>query len=376
MNQIDNFLKNSELSIITKIFSRIFNNLALYHTIYSRLMLKIVFFIAFSVFLYACREDGTSKTSDSQTIREAPSQSVLLKADSTIQLDGLTYSNFEIDTSKVGKDIHGVTLSMDVSVAQNVLEGLPKLGYEGIFFDLECHGNSGNRFACKRVVPGKERVHVNKGFLFAKAGSRRLSFQFPFRNLELVEGEQEIYLTVQALPVKYVGDSAHSEYKKIKKIGSRPISFYRVKCHVKAPSLLRITVCINEFSVDRKKARADKYDFSVGGKGYPDPFWEIVCGDDVVFYSKEVKNSMEYNIKSCSNSFYCSKEDIIRINFLDFDNGPFNTQNDLIESWSTKALNLPTKLQILSFGNISKLVIRAEIENMATITLDKRHKNK
>jgi hypothetical protein len=115
--------------------------------------------------------------------------------------------------------------------------------------------------------------------------------------------------------------------------------------------------------LNTKVVKPEKFDFAMGGSGLPDLFWEVYCGNDYIYYSPVIKNKVTYNKSYSCPAFYCTKEDIINLAIVDYDNGPFNTQDDIIEKYTRKLAAIPTnRRDTLKYGNLEYMVLETKIE--------------
>ena len=98
------------------------------------------------------------------------------------------------------------------------------------------------------------------------------------------------------------------------------------------------------------------------GTGMPDLYWDIFCGEKLTYCAPQIKNTANYNTTHTSDYFYCCQDDVITLNFADYDNGPFNTQDDLIASWQGKIKDLPTKnSDTLHYDKLNFAVFKASV---------------
>lgn len=288
-------------------------------------------------------------------------EEIQFTTDSVLPFEGIQFGKILIDTSTVEGEGSGIKFFIDVEVLASAFQNIKKEKNEGIFFELGCFGSNGKSYSCKEQVKKGTRVHANKTFFVYYPTRRQLYFQFPFRQLALEKGQQEIKIVVNAFPVKFKKDSSATDFKVIENIGKSPISFLRLKFFTIAPTLYEASIKVFKFKLNTEVVNPSKFDFSLGGSGYPDLFWQIQCGDEIIYYSPQIKNVIEYSKTHTSTNFYCTKEDIINLHVSDYDNGPFNTQSDIIETWKGKITDLSkgNKPDTLRFGNLEYFILQA-----------------
>jgi hypothetical protein len=175
-------------------------------------------------------------------------------------------------------------------------------------------------------------------------------------------GSHDLSFTISAYPAKFRKDSIESSNKILDYISNEAYTSIEAMIRIVAPKLYNVSIEVEKFKLDTKKVDPTKYDFSVGGTGYPDLFWDLYCGEDYLFYSPVIKNTTLYNKKTGSNPFYCTQDDIIKISVADYDNGPFNKQHDIIASWKGKISELHQgKTDSLLLENLEYMLVQTKI---------------
>jgi hypothetical protein len=266
-----------------------------------------------------------------------------------------------IDTL-AAQDSQGIVLSLGINLNPGIFDSLKKLGYSCLYFNLSCITDNNINYSSMHDIKRDLRIHTNKERFFSASGIRNIEYKFPYRNLEMPEGIHQVHILIEALPVNFIKDTSSSDFRFIDRISTIPLTLLKLKLKVHAPRLLKASVEVYEFKLDTKKTDPQKFDFSLGGSGYPDLYWSLYCGEELVYYSPQERNATLYKRKFCTKPFYCSSEDIIRINIADYDNGPFNTEDDIVDTWTGKISELVSKKpDTLTFGRLQYLILHARI---------------
>ncbi|MFN3403610.1 MAG: hypothetical protein ACK40G_05895 [Cytophagaceae bacterium] len=286
---------------------------------------------------------------------------------------GIEFTEFVIDTlsSPVG---HGILISGIISPKSEVFEDLKHKGYSGLYIQLTCISDNGKNLCTNKNLNNNSLITNRNQYLILSPSSKKIEELFYFHDLEMYAGKHDIKIHIEVLPIKYSADSQKSDIKEIQLIANLPIAEEHFRFNVNSPRLHKIKIEIDGFRINTKVCDPSKFDFTLGGTGYPDLFWDVTCGNTYVFHSPEVKNTIEYKKKHSTPEFFCTEKDIIKIRFADYDNGPFNTQHDLIDTWEGTIADLPETKTSWNFGNVENLILR-KIET-GSIASGKQGKNK
>lgn len=280
---------------------------------------------------------------------------------------GIKITNIGFDTSAIDRDTRGVIVTFNLEVTRQAFDSSVLNGYNAYFVDLTCLPGDGKTFVHRKEVfkaaDKKKFMHRDKEFFISSPANRSLEITIPYRVLEMKEGSHELTLNIEAFPAKFVNDSSSLHVKILNNISPEASASLSVKIKVNAPKLYKASFTVHRFKLNTKVVKPEKYDFAVGGSGLPDLFWEVYCGNDYLYYSPVAKNKTEYKKKYSSPVFYCTKDDVINLAVVDYDNGPFNTQDDVIEKWNGKISSFPSgKIDTLQFGNLEYFVFETKVE--------------
>ncbi|MCR6640729.1 MAG: hypothetical protein NVV82_17485 [Sporocytophaga sp.] len=265
-------------------------------------------------------------------------------------------------------------IQVDFKVASSDLfwKELKTQGIEALYISLSCIGLK--KYTSPINYYSEKFLSLHDDFLLIKEGNRIFNCSIPIRSLELSKGIHELNLIIEAIPVRFKQDSLKSDLKEVDYFSHKPVASKKIKFQINAPELIYTSIEVLKFKLNTKVCDPSKYDYAFGGTGFPDLFWDIQCGEDYIYHSPQIKNVIQYTKPYQSTYFLCTPDDKITIRAVDFDKGPFNTQHDIIETWSGKIndINIDHP-DTFAFGNLEYLIVRRKEPNKAP---DKRRKNK
>ncbi len=296
-------------------------------------MSKLFFLSTVVAVLLSC-SSNEEKTSVTETTQESYKDGNLtLTCLNNKSVAGIRIKNFIADTAANEKE-QGIRTTFTLLIQEPILKQIQTDGFDALIADIRCKGKSGKEYSyLKTYLPKLSGmvVYPDKHNVFAHETTRELHIDIPFRKLELKNGEQELTISVDIYPIRFQVDTNRVETKHIERIGSNTLFTQSYTCMVQTPELKMNTLSISGITIKTENKKASSYDFTLTGTGFPDPYWQVLCGDELLFFSPSSKNTLTVTGTNSSNQFYTCPKDVIRITFLDYDNGPFN-RDDLIES--------------------------------------------
>jgi hypothetical protein len=298
-------------------------------------MSKLFFLSAVATVLFSCSSNNSEqKTVETKTIHESYKDGNLsLNSLNSKSVSGICIKNFIADTAANEKE-QGIRATFTLEIQQAILKQIQTDGFDALLADIRCKGTSGKEFSyVKTYLPKLSGmvVYPDKHNVFTHETIRELHMDIPFRKLELNAGIQELTISIDIYPIRFQADSNRVETKHIERIGSNPLFTQSYSCTVQSPKLKINTLSISGITIKTENKKASTYDFTLTGTGFPDPYWQVLCGEELLFFSPSSKNTLTVTGTHSSNQFYTCPKDVISIKFLDYDNGPFN-RDDLIET--------------------------------------------
>jgi len=326
---------------------------------------KIIQLIGFAFFLSSCShltEQAESLHSNGDTM---PSITYSILSSDTIT--GFKISNLQLDTVKNIEGTHGITLSFDVATRPEIFESLKKDHFSSLFVDINCQTPEGKQFLYRDELfksPEKKKfIHINRECFISEPTVRHLEVGIPFRQLEMHEGAKELIVTIEAFPAKFMEDSSSLNMKMLKGISNQSIGHTKLKFQIHAPELYKTSITVLKAKINTQLKKAEKYDVALTGTGYPDLFWEVYCGNDYIYNSPIEKNKSEYVKQYTSPVLYCCLNDQINLGLIDYDNGPFNTQDDIVGLYKFKPSEIKSsRTDTLKFGKVEYMLIQSKLE--------------
>lgn len=293
-------------------------------------MSKYLYILLFCSCLISCSSDKKSEnTKDSgETYIDG---NLALQIGSSSNVEGIHIKNFTADTA-VNKTIDGIRVQFNVELQKALISRLHSDGYDALIIDITCKGNEGKTFSYLETYLPKLSgmiVYPDKNIVFSNESQRSLIIDIPYRKLELPSGLKPITVSLLVYPISFDKDSSRIETKHINRIGTNPLITKTFTTTIQAPQLQKNIITLNSLKILTTKKAAGSYDFTVGGSGYPDPYWQLWCGEDLLFYSTFEKNTLTIAHAGTSIPFYTTKKDVLRLRVLDYDKGPFNSDDEI-----------------------------------------------
>ena len=257
----------------------------------------------------------------------------------------------------------GIKLKLELEVSKTWIDSVKKLGYDAVFVNYICFKDGVKRYESKKDLNLSNRVHADKGEFISTARKCNDSYNFAYKDLQLHEGIHALSFGYSMHGVKFVKEKeTQGLMYAIKKIDTTILASSIYDTKAASPCLYKVAITVSKFQIETLKHDVHNYDFSLGGTGMPDLYWDIFCGEKLTYCAPQIKNTANYNTTHTSDYFYCCQDDVITLNFADYDNGPFNTQDDLIASWQGKIKDLPTKnSDTLHYDKLNFAVFKASV---------------
>jgi hypothetical protein len=256
--------------------------------------------------------------------------------------NGVQIKDLSFDTTELFKESKSIKVIFNIEVAKEALKNIQGKGYTSFYFNLQCRPDKGKAYSQADEYADKKNKNIgpDKICFVSQQTEKTIDAVIPYRFLEMKGGSHDLLFTISAYPAKFKKDTVESSNKILDYISNEPYTAIEARIRIVAPKLYKVVIEVEKFKLNTKVVDPTKFDFSMGGTGYPDLFWDLYCGEDFLYYSPVIKNSILYNKKTGSNPFYCTQDDIIKITVADYDNGPFNKQHDIIAIWKGKISEL------------------------------------
>jgi hypothetical protein len=322
-------------------------------------------FFLLSSLLMACNNNSQEKSVSEDVSLASKYQKLKYEVVSTGSANGIKIEDLSFDTATIFNNTKGIKVIFNIEVSKEVLEAIRKKGFSAFFFNLKCEPDKGSNYSIYNELSktkGKEkRINPDNEYFVSHQTKRGIEIILPYRLLEMESGSHELNISIDAFPAKFKEDTTSYSTKILDYVSTEAYTSLKARVKIFAPKLYKLVIAVNKFKLNTDVVDPSKFDFSVGGSGFPDLYWDVYCGEDFLYYSPVIKNAISYNNKQSTNPFYCTKEDLIRINFADYDSGPFNSQPDIIDSWEGKMTDLPSRQDTLHLRNLKYLILETKI---------------
>jgi hypothetical protein len=324
-------------------------------------MSKYLTVLAILFVLASCSSNETkdkNKSGEDSTSITYIDGNVALTSLSEKHVKGIKVHSFVADTA-INPTEDVIRTSFTITITEALLHQIKKQGFDAILLDIKANGQSGKPYSyIGTYLPALSGmvIYPDKHIVFSHQAIRNLQIDIPFRKLELPAGAQYVNLSLIAFPVSFVQDTNRIETRYIERIGSNPLFEQQYTAQLIAPALTLNQITIADYKINTQNKAASSYDFALGGSGYPDPYLQVWCGKELLYYSPTTKNSLTVKIPYTSTAFYTSAKDVLTIHFLDYDKGPFNT-DDKIENITGTCAEIKAlkkfKGTVITTGNIT-----------------------
>lgn len=275
---------------------------------------------------------------------------------------GLLIKNLKFDTLSSNQRSKGINISCIIETSEQSISELNSHGYNAMLFQWTVFsGNKatpGTSNSIKDLI-GQETAFNHPPFI-STSGNHFFEKHISFSCLNLPPGRMNAQFKLEVFPVIFEKDTTVKQFRKIKHIDFKSISSHTFNKEVLAPQLYLGSIKILSFDVKHKPNQ--KFDFTLTGNGKPDLFWELSCGNELIFSGRPLKNVFRYNKGEVSPEFCFSYEDSINLSIYDFDQGPFNSK-DLISEWNGTMQDLE-KGKLKSFGSIKNLELISRVKKV------------
>jgi hypothetical protein len=326
---------------------------------------KLFQIVGIALLICSCSKSTEQTESENLDDNTVPSISYTVLSSDTVT--GFKISNLQLDTAQKIEGTHGITLSFDVTTRPELFELLKKDHYSSLFVDVNCHTPEGKQYLYRNELfksPEKKKfIHINRDCFISEPTVRHLEIGIPYRQLEMHEGDKELIISIDAFPAKFLDDSSSLNMKMLNGISNQSMGHSQLKFHIHAPELYKASITVLKAKINTQLKKAEKYDVALTGSGYPDLFWEVYCGNDYIYNSPVEKNKSEYVKKCTTPTLYCCLNDQINLGLVDYDNGPFNTQDDIVGIYKfTPSEIKSSQTDTLKFDKVEYMLIQSKLE--------------
>jgi hypothetical protein len=237
----------------------------------------------------------------------------------------------------------GIYITAEVALTSTAFEQLPA-AYHAFWADAAVLGDSGFNYRSIEYPQFETNTfYPSTPHLIQQAKQMTLHFHLPYRKLYPMSGKTStVTLSVGLYPIAFTSDRNRTQSKLCALPSTDAAALQTIECTVVLPTIETVTVEVQSVEVNTQKKPAGSYDIAMGGTGLPDIYWQVWCGNELVFFSPTIKNTLSLTEASRSSSFRIGASDELTLRILDYDNGPFN-QDDVLAEWKGTIKELKEK---------------------------------
>lgn len=288
---------------------------------------------------------------------------------STLSLKTISSIPYHIHDSLVIKEqvfeqkTLGLSLSLTIDINDSIIKEMKNKRFDALYINFFCELAPNEIYNTFTDLNFKKRIALDKENFISKPHLHSFTTHLPYRVIAYGSGFQNLIIGYSLLGVKLEKENEEnlSTYF-IKKIDTNYMlkKTFQTKAHF--PDLKTVTIQVKKFELETTQHNVHNYDFSLGGTGLPDLYWSIWCGNSLVYAAPQIKNSTIYSENYTSNALVCTHKDIITIQLADYDNGPFNTQDDIIAEWQGTAKEIPLKTDTVYLKKLKYLIFKGAVK--------------
>lgn len=318
--------------------------------------MKEIYFLLLTSFLFSCSAVEEQEQNASSEKADLFPSGLKYEKNKTVSSKGIFFNDIIIDSLQ-----NALRVSFKAKFSEAAFQKLKNRGCDGIFVNLIAKSGKGSyNLLSNETKRYGTRLHAQHGPHLLHPEERPLHFLIPYRKLKLPSGTHKIHIFLQALPEKVSSDSS---FKKLRFISPDPVAEEALELRAKTPPLFRSVIRVHNVILDKKALDVSRFDWSFGGPGYPDLYWEILCSGESIYSSPVRKNSTAITGMYTSPEFYSGEKDVITINIIDHDKGPFN-KKDIITSWEGNLRDLPVKKESMPFGSLKEFIVESSMKKL------------
>lgn len=294
-----------------------------------------------------------SCTPQENKVEQAQSNTKLLSPVTFEITSGIKIKEVKIDSTSKDYSCSGIRITFVAEASEEIFITLAEQDFSSLYINTMLLVDDKAIFSKIEKIKSNygKQVKLNKGSFFSSPGEHFLETVIPYFLLGLPSGEVSSKLVVEVYPAKFLNEADLHDYGKLEYISNTSIGKQSFDYKFNAPDLHKGKLTVKSFEIKASDEKKGKFDFSIIGKGLPDPYWQIQCGEEVIYISQPVKNTKKFTSVSSTEKFYYSDNDIFTITVFDFDQGPFN-KKDIIGSWSGTIKELNNTKMLSEFGRV------------------------
>ncbi len=225
-------------------------------------------------------------------------------------------------------ECQAIRLTISTKAEKGFLKSLAQ--NNSYIIEATCSGEQARSFTTGTLFDkdSPRPYHLHSSFVIYNEQDRRFIFEFPFRALEMPEGNQKIKFQLNFYPAYFKINASNKQEGYFEKKDKKSAGNWEAQTYVYAPLLEQISFEIRHVSLDNTKKDPQTYDIRYAGPGYPDLYWQLDCGGEKIYTSPVATNVTKITKTYSTEEFYCTQKDVIEIGVYDYDKA---SKPDIVE---------------------------------------------
>lgn len=259
------------------------------------------------------------------------------------------FTNINVTLNTKENYLHGIKLdyTTDLTIRNKQLKrGFTDFGYPAYFVKITILNKNGEAIFSRKDYQGiKLPAPVEYQNTIEHLRNLKDNIFIPYSILNLTKGLQDIIIKIEGFPaVRDSVKNANGYGYKYRLSNDKADAVTEIEVHYTQPLVIKGSLRVCRFCINPKKKDPHSFDYRVLGSGYPDLYWELFTGKDLIYTSPVEKNRITYDVCYNTPPFYFSEKDTIRLAFWDNDE---LSKPDYVGEW----LGSPYELQKLGEKN-------------------------
>lgn len=261
----------------------------------------------------------------------------------------LILKNVEINDKSMSGKSQQIIFTCDVKASVQLFKKMDHANT--LIAYVSCSGDHARTYVAGQVFEKTALIPYNfsnEPILYNKE-ERQLHFIIPYRSLELPKGAHTLNFKIEFFEANFKIDPKQKNEGCFLSKENTPYAIWETHQRFNTPDLQKVALTVNHVALNTSKKDPKTYDVRFAGPGYPDLYWEIVCGGESIFKSPVSHNAIKINTPYTTPFFLCSPDDEIEIGIYDQDN---TSKPDEVEIIRKKITNIGGKIKQGNLENI------------------------
>lgn len=279
-------------------------------------IINVISFLLILISLYQCKEEKSGKVEKGNG-----NYFEVVKEEFT---GNFRFTNINVTLDARDNYLVGIKLdyTTDLTINNKQLKrGFTDFGYPAYFVKISILDKNGSPIFSRKNYQGiKNIAPVEYKNTIDHLRNLNATVFIPYSIPEISSGKQDIIIKIEGYPaeldtLKNKNGFGYSYRKKTDKADA----ITKIRVHYQQPEVKKGSLKVCRFCINPKQKDPHSFDYRVLGSGYPDLYWELFTGKDIIYTSPIEKNRLAYDVCYNTPPFYFSEKDTIRLAFWDND---------------------------------------------------------